>query len=213
MCFEFAETKNTLLQSDSGYSITIAGEIHFDSLHFNPNSGSYLKNTDASISLFASLNTHNKTLAILPASTVRFEKNIIGFNGNFEIRKEGKYAMQFRANNVDLAKAQKLLNPKLNTTLSKFKCEKPVTVEIILRASLSLDMFRTLILHLKQETLIAVCLTGFFIANAEGSFTNHANDIRKRQHDSKVVISHSKAQWRKFQLKVTSFLRNSRIPL
>jgi uncharacterized protein involved in outer membrane biogenesis len=199
MCFEFEETKNTLLQSDSGYSITIAGEIHFDSLHFNPNSGSYLKNADASVSLFVNLNTHNKTLAILPASTVRFEKNIIGFNGNFEIRKQGEYALQFRANNVHMAKVENLLNPKLKTTLSKFKCEKPVTVEINLKGVSvpgyvpDVDLtFETRNADLRYASLDFSSLT------LKGFFTNHVDDNKEKDNmNSKVAISHFKGAMEK----------------
>lgn len=199
MRFEFIETENTLAQSDSGYNISIAGEIHFDSLHFNQKSGSYLKNTDASINLFGNLNTHNRTLDILPASTVRFEKNIIGFNGNFEIRKEGKYALQFRANNVDLVKAEELLNPKLKTTLSKFKCEKPVTVEVNLKGrSIPGYVPDVDLTFAARNADLQYASLDFSSLTLKGSFTNHVNDNKEKDNmNSKVVISHFKGAMEK----------------
>ena len=202
MRFQFVETENTLIQSDSGYNVSIAGDIHFDSLHFNQKSGSYLKDMDASISLFAHLNTYTRTLAIGPSTNVRFQKNTIAFNGSFSLRKEGPYALQFKANNVDPFHVQELLNEKLKKTLEKFKSEHPVTVSVNLKGQSvpgyvpDVDLtFETRNADLRYGSLDFSSLT------LNGSFTNHVDDFREKDNkNSKVVISHFKGLMEKIPL-------------
>jgi uncharacterized protein involved in outer membrane biogenesis len=202
MRFQFVETENALIRSDSGYDISMAGEIHFDSLHFNEKSGSYLKDIDGSINLFAHLNSYSRTLAIWPSTNVKLKKNSIAFNGTFSLKKEGPYALQFKANNVHPFSVQELLNERLKKTLEKFKSEHLITIAVNLKGRSvpgfvpDVDLtFETRNADLRYGSLDFSKLT------LNGSFTNHVDDSREKDNrNSKVVISHFKGAMEKIPL-------------
>lgn len=194
--FKFLDTKNSIMPTDSGYDISIAGKVHFDSLHFNSKSGSFLENEGASIILYTNLNTQTKSLTILPASTVRFEKTSIELNGNFQVKKNGLFTIAFKSNSADPVKMQTLLNERLKKTLEKFRIKEPITVEVVLNGvSTPGNIPAVDIVFSTKETDLGYASLDFSSVALTGSFTNHIDDSRvKDNNNSKVIISHFKGE-------------------
>ena len=196
MRFKFVDAENSIAHSDSGYDISIAGKVHFDSLHFNPNSGSFLKNEDASILLYTKLNMHSQTLEIQPASTVRFNKSSIAFNGSFQLIKNGEFMLLFKANDADPDKLQSLLNDKLKKTLRKFRIKNPLTVEVMLNGrSAPGNIPNVDITFSTTNADLGYASLDFSSVALSGAFTNHVDDSKVNDNDnSKVIISHFKGE-------------------
>ncbi len=199
MRFNFVKTENSLVESDSGFDINMSGKIHFDSLYFNPNSGSYLRNQDASVNLYTHLNTRTKTLEIFPTSNVLFQKNNISLSGNFHIIKGGAFTLQFNTINADPNKLQALLNKKLQTTLSKFTFAGLTTLSALLNGKSipgnvpDVDlMFSTTKANLHYGSL------DFSSVALDGSFTNHVDSLKARDNsNSKIIVSTFKGRMEK----------------
>ena len=202
MRFEFVKTENSIMQSDSGFDVSVSGKIHFDSLHFNPNSGSYLKNQEAAVILFTNLNTYTNALEILPASTVRFDKANIGLSGSFQLRKEGAFTLQFNATNAEPNKLQTLLNKKLKKTLGKFKFEGVITLSALLNGrSIPGNIPDVDITFSTKKANLRYGSLDFSSLALNGSFTNHVDNTKaKDNNNSKIFIADFKGQMEKIPI-------------
>lgn len=202
MNFQFVETEHTLVPWDSGYNITIAGAMHFDSLMFNPQGGSFLKNKDASVNLFLQLNTLTNTLAVLP-STFICNKNEIALTGGFEIKKEGKYDLRFKGADIDPTVTQEILNEKIRKSLSRFKCEAAVTVDVNVRGRSIPGYIPNVDVAFETKNAdFHYAALDFSSLTLKGSFTNHVDDSRKNDNrNSKVIISYFKGEMEKIPVK------------
>jgi uncharacterized protein involved in outer membrane biogenesis len=199
MSFRFRNTSQTFSEVDSGYLINIKGGMHFDSLYFNPKSGSYLTGKDIDVNLQIKINQLAHILAV-NQSTVTYKKNKIVLSGNFELKKEGKYDLQFLAIKVNPSEAKELLNAKLIKSLSKFKIEDAATIKVNLmgRATPGFIPFADMDFETQQAQLRYGSLD-FSLLTLKGSFTNHMDSLKARDNkNSKVTISSFKGVMEKF---------------
>jgi len=97
---QFLDTQQSFVKEESGYSASVKGDIHFDSLFLNPKSGSYLKDKHTRVNLNVDINRLTNKLLIRPSS-IFYRKNEIGLKGDFELKKEGPFTLVFNANNIN----------------------------------------------------------------------------------------------------------------
>src|SRR5688572_17661885 len=187
--FQFIDTQQALAKTDSGYTLSIKGPMHFDSLFFNPKSGGYLSDKDASVNLHLHLNQQDKTLSILPSS-LQYKKNDIRLNGKFTLTNGGPYNIRFISAAIYPAEAKMLLTPKLIKTLSKYEIDDAISIDVNIAGKSipgyipNADVaFETSHIKLKYGTL------DFSDLNLKGTFTNHVDSTqRKDNNNSKVTI-------------------------
>jgi len=199
--FQFRDTQQSFVQEDSGYRASVKGEIHFDSLFLNPKGGSYLKDKRTSVNLNVYINRLTNKLLIQPSS-ITYKKNEIGLKGDFELKKEGTFALVFDASNINYEEVKSLLNSKLIRTLSKYNLSDPATVQVSLQGrqipgykpEVNVE-FETTQKTFKYKTV------GFTSLVLKGSFTNHLDDSKEKDNkNSKVTISSFKALMEKIPI-------------
>jgi len=192
--FEFLDTQQSLVQEESGYSTSVKGDVHFDSLFLNPKGGSYLKDKHTRVDLNVDINRLTNKLLILPSS-IFYKENEIGLEGDFELKKGGPFTLTFNANNINYEEAKSLLNSKLIRTLSKYKLSDPATVKVSLQGrqipgyqpEVNVE-FETTQKTFKYNTV------GFSSLALKGTFTNHIDDSKAKDNkNSKVTLSTFKA--------------------
>ncbi len=188
--FQFLETQQTFVKEESGYSASVKGDIHFDSLFLNPKSGSYLKDKHTRVNLNVDINRLTNKLLIHPSS-IFYRKNEIGLKGDFDLKKGGPFTLVFNANNINYEEVKSLLNNKLIRTLSKYKLSDPATVQVSLQGrqipgykpEVNVE-FETTQKAFKYNTV------GFSSLALKGTFTNHIDDSKEKDNkNSKVTIS------------------------
>lgn len=199
LSFQFRNTSQTFSEADSGYIINIKGEMHFDSLYFNPKSGSYLAEKDIDVDLQIKLNNLAHTLNVLE-STVRYKKNKIQLTGDFELKKEGKYNLRFLAVNVNPNETKELLNAKLIKSLGKFKIDDAATITVNLKGrSLPRLVPYADVAFETQQAKFRYGSLDFSSLALKGSFTNHVDSLKARDNkNSKVTILSFKGMMEKF---------------
>jgi uncharacterized protein involved in outer membrane biogenesis len=198
---QFLDTQQTFVQEESGYSASVKGDMHFDSLFLNPKGGSYLKDKHARVNLNVDVNRLTHKLLILPSS-ISYKKNEIGLKGDFELKKEGTFTLVFNANNINYEEVKSLLSSKLIRTLSKYKLSDPATVQVSLEGRQipgykpEVDVvFETTQKTFKYKTV------AFSSLALKGSFTNHIDDSKEKDNkNSKVTISSFKALMEKIPI-------------
>ncbi len=200
--FQFQNTRQTFSQTDSVYTININGEMHFDSLYFNPKGGSYLADKDALVNLNFRINRITNNLTIQPSS-LTYQKNQIDLSGKFQLQKEGTYSLLFTSHNINPTEATQLLNKKLMRSLSKFKMKDPVDIEVRLAGRSipgyvpDVDVeFETKNAKFQYREL------DFSSLSLKGLFTNHLDSLKpKDNNNSKVTITSFEATMEKIPVK------------
>ena len=199
--FQFLDTQQSFVQEESGYSASVKGDMHFDSLFLNPKGGSYLKDKNARVDLNVDVNRLTNKLLIRPSS-ISYKKNEIGLKGDFELKKEGPFTLVFNASNINYEEVKSLLNSKLIRTLSKYKLSDPATVQVSLlgrqipgyKPEVDVE-FETTQKTFKYNTV------GFSSLVLKGTFTNHIDDSKEKDNkNSKVTISSFKALMEKIPI-------------
>ena len=199
--FQFLETQQTFVKEESGYTASVKGDMHFDSLFLNPKGGSYLKDKHTRVNLNVDINRLTNKLLIHPSS-ISYKKNEIGLKGDFELKKEGRFTLVFYASNINYEEAKSLLNSKLIRTLSKYKLSDPATVQVSLQGRQipgykpEVDAeFETTQKTFRYNTV------GFSSLALKGTFTNHIDDSKEKDNkNSKVTISSFKALMEKIPI-------------
>ena len=206
MSFKFLNSKQSLNKTDSGYSIGIQGEMHFGGLLFNQKAGSFLTNKNVYVALDVSTDTTTNSLTIHPSS-LSYKQNEIVITGNFELRKEGKFTLQFKSKDVNVSEAKELLNTRLVKTLSKFEINTPVTLTVdVSGESIPGNIPDVDITYQAQNATIGYGALDFSKLTLTGLFTNHADSLKRNDNkNSKVIISAFKGYMEKlpFEGKVT----------
>ena len=210
--FQFLDTRQSFVVTESGFSASIKGEMHFDSLFLNPKSGSYLKDKRTLVDLNVDINRMTHQLLIRPSS-LSYEKNAIGLKGNFELKKGGTFTLAFDAKQINYEEVKTLLNSKLTRTLSKYKLSDPVSVQVNVRGRQIPGYIPAVDIEFETKQKTFQYKTGDFSSLVlNGSFTNHIDDSKVRDNkNSKVTISSFKATMEKIPLVETLPLRNFRI--
>ena len=122
--------------------------------------------------------------------------------GDFELKKEGTFAIVFDASNINYEEVKSLLNSKLIRTLSKYNLSDPATVQVSLQGrqipgykpEVNVE-FETTQKTFKYKTV------GFTSLALKGSFTNHIDDSKEKDNkNSKVTISSFKALMEKIPI-------------
>ena len=196
--FQFLDTRQSFVVTDSGFSASIKGEMHFDSLFLNPKSGSYLKDKRTLVDLNVDINRMTHQLLIRPSS-LSYEKNAIGLKGNFELKKGGTFTLAFDAKQINYEEVKTLLNSKLTRTLSKYKLSDPVSVQVNVRGQQIPGYIPAVDIEFETKQKTFQYKTGDFSSLVlNGSFTNHIDDSKVRDNkNSKVTISSFKATMEK----------------
>ena len=199
MSFKFLNSKQSLNQTDSGYSINAQGEMHFGGLLFNQKAGSFLTNKDVYVTLHVTTNKATKSLTIHPSS-ISYKKNEIGITGNFELRKEGKFALTFKSKDVNVSEAKELLNTKLVKTLSKIEINTPITITVdVSGESIPGNIPDVDVAYQALNATVGYGALGFSKLTLTGIFTNHADSLKRNDNkNSKVIISAFKGYMEKF---------------
>ncbi len=199
--FEFLNTEHSLVQTDSGYNISIEGDMHFNKLLLNPQAGSFLEDKNVDVSLFLHFNPKEKYLDVLPSSLF-YQQNQINLAGNFELRKAGKYTLEFKATDINPEETKKLLSPKLNKSLAKFKFDQVLTVEVDLTGkSLPAYIPKAVVNFHTSNADFHYGSLDFYSLTLKGSFTNEVDSSEARDNkNSRVIIDHFKGKMEKFPL-------------
>jgi uncharacterized protein involved in outer membrane biogenesis len=192
--FQFLDTRQSFVKTDSGFTASIKGAMHFDSLSLNPTSGSYLKNKRTLVNINVDINRLTQQLLILP-STLSYEKNEIGLKGDFELKKEGTFTLMFDAKRINYDEVKTLLNNKLVRTLNKYKLSDPVSVKVNVRGQQAPGYVPAVDIEFETRQKRFQYLTVDFSSLVlHGSFTNHVDNSKARDNkNSKVMISSFKA--------------------
>ena len=187
--FQFLDTRQSFVVTDSGFSTSIKGEMHFDSLFLNPKSGSYLKDKRTLVNLNVEINRLTHQLLIRPSS-LSYEKNEIGLKGNFELKKGGTFTLVFDAKQINHEEVKTLLNSKLTRTLSKYKLSDPVSVRVNVRGQQIPGYIPAVDIEFETAQKTFHYITVDFSSLAlKGTFTNHVDDSKVRDNkNSKVTI-------------------------
>ncbi len=190
MSFKFLKTNQNLTQTDSGYSINIQGDMHFEGLLFNQNAGSFLPNKNVYVTLHVSTDSASRSLTIHPSS-LSYKKNEIGITGNFELRKEGKFTLKFKAKDVNVAEAKELLNTRLTKTLSKIDINTPITLTVdVSGESIPGSEPDVDVTYQAQNATVGYGALDFSKLTLAGLFTNHVDSSKRNDNkNSKVIIS------------------------
>ena len=190
LTFEFRQTNHHLFETDSGYAFRINGSMHFDSLYFNPQGGSFLNEKDVSVNLQIVTNHLDRTLVVQP-STIVYKQNEIGLAGNFELQKEGRYNLTFTSPNILPAEAQELLNVKIRKTLTKYKINDPIGIEVKLSGRSMQGYVPAVDVSFQtQQSSFRYGTLDFASLSLKGFFTNHIDSSKvKDNNNSKVTIT------------------------
>jgi uncharacterized protein involved in outer membrane biogenesis len=211
--FQFLHTQQNVSRTDSGYTAHVSGKMHFDSLHFNDRSRSFLTDKDLTVDL--SFHASKENLLTIQSSKLVYKQNAIHLVGSFKLQKEGKYNLLFTSDKIKPAEATELLNPKLQLTLNKFKIEDPIRVKVNLQGK-SMPGYIPYV-DVNFETAKATVHYGtldFTSLSAKGWFTNHVDTLKPRDNDnSKLTISSFEGAMEKLPVKGTAIFTSLQDPL
>jgi hypothetical protein len=196
---KFLDTRQKLLETDSGFSLTSKGKIHFEGLLFNVLAGKFLPDKVLTADLTIHTNRINNTLTIEP-SLLTYKKNEIGISGKFELQKEGAYRLKFTSTGLNPNETKELLHTKLNKTLEKFKSESSFLISVDI-AGKSIQGYKPA-LDIKFQTKEAAVTYGAFSftdLNLQGTYTNHVNqNLPFNDDNSQLIIDHFRGAMEKF---------------
>jgi hypothetical protein len=206
--FQFINTSQAIERLDSGFKMGIKGDVHFDSLYFNPKGGSFLKNKDVQVDLAMKINRIGGKINILP-SLVEYDKHTLAISGKLDVRPEGHYTLIFEGKDLKPQNVTELLNVKLKQTLAKFEIKGDVAVTVRLQGrsipglvpKVDVD-FATDKADVKYGGLV------FSAVTLKGDFTNSLDSTQAKDNaNSRVRITAFKGQMENLPLtgKVTFY--------
>jgi hypothetical protein len=186
--FKFLDSRQRIVQTDSGFNINSRGSIHFDGLLFNVLAGKFLPDKNVTVDLKINVNRLANRLSIEP-SLLTYKKNEIGITGQFSLEKEGPFRLKFTCSDLNPAEAKELLHAKLNKTLKKFKSSSPFLIAVDVSGR-SIAGYKPAVDVAFQSQKAALTYGAFVFSNLDfqGTFTNHRNDDQPNDNNNSQII-------------------------
>ncbi len=200
-------------ETDSLAVFGVNGRVHFDSLTFNPQRGSFVKNKAADIGLLLRYEPAKKQLSVFP-SQIKIEKEEYQVAGNILFGKPGSLSLVFSARKADLTKILPLLTENIAGKLRRFTVDRPVSAIAKLSTQLSPGyvpqvgvafMTRKASVTYKGQTFTDVTMTGRFV-NQLDSARPHGDD------NSAVVVNRFRGRYENIPFKAAYTVTNLKEP-
>lgn len=147
----FVDNTIGLKKHPEGFKIDLNGTLNVAGLLFNPAKGAFLKNTVAEVNINAIWFTHSKSVFVHVPSTITIDKTDYEANAFIQLGEEKKLALKINAKAISYQKTARLLNTKIQHTLSNFTVTKPFDASVLVIAALGVKQDPIILVNVKSR--------------------------------------------------------------
>jgi len=209
----FSDLTSKISKTDSSNVFALAGSVNFGGLMLNAEKGSYLKNKSAAVDFKLEYLAENQKLFIHPSS-MKFKKSAVDVSGYFSFVTPGNFFLAISSAKLNYNEGLSLLTKSIQSQLSKYKIEKPVSIKTNITGTLGQTSKPDVDVKFSvANSAIAVGKINAKRATLNGSFTNHLDRTQVNGDENSMVTIHNfKGTIRSLPTVLSATIRNFKDP-
>ncbi|HQQ93400.1 MAG TPA: AsmA family protein [Bacteroidia bacterium] len=180
----------SLRHQEEGFQAKVNAEVYVGGLVFKSNKGAFFRNSNVKLQLDLMHDKVNKRLCVHPPSKVEIEKRFYNVMCLLNYQEDPMLFIGISAQEADLVKVSKVLNPKIQKVLNNFHVSKPLKANVLL--GMTLGQGREPIVLLKAQTLNNSMTIGnskvpYSNLSFEASIVSLSSDRKSGDGDSAMI--------------------------